>query len=329
MMENIISGQIMNKRSAKKAIFAPGMGVMGYFRQQGFALIECLKNIVRAPFASLLTLAVIAFAAALPLMLWLFFANVQNASQHWQGTQMSIYLKKAVAEQDAQRLVTQLKQNSAIAHVEYIPPEQGIKDFEKQTGLTNVLDALPENPLPAVIVAYPAAAVTTAPAKAEALAGALKSNPEVDFVQLDREWVQRVSAFVTLGKQAAFGLAVLLGGGVLLIIVNAIRMTTQAVRDKIQAIKLLGGSNRFIRRPFLYMGLFYSMAGSALAVLLVNYLLAASAAPLQQLASLYQARLTLIGISDALFYQIVLASAAVGYIGAWLSLFWSLRKTQI
>lgn len=303
------------------------LGFIGYLRHHAFALGQGLKNMVATPFASLLTLAVIAFAIALPLLLWGVLANIQSLARSWESTQVSVFLKKETTYDDTQRLLKQLQQHPLLARVEYIPAAQGIKDFERQTGLSNVLSALQTNPLPDVMTLYPVATLQT-PQEVAALITEVKAYPSVESVHLDMAWVQRLHTFSLIGQRLVYGLALLLGIGVLLIIINAIRSTSQTTLDKIQVIKLIGGSNRFIRRPFLYMGLLYSVVACGLAIAVVNYCLLWLNEPIQQIAQLYQVAVVVQGLPQNIVSSVLLISAALGYLGAWLSLAGQLRKAE-
>ncbi len=302
----------------QQAFYPTQQSFMSYFRHHGFALMQALKNIFATPFASLLTLTVIAFSVTLPLLLWVVLTNIQSWAQAWESTQITVFLQKNSAANTGQQLLQELQHDPRIARVVLISAEQGLKEFTQKMGLQQeVLSALPNNPLPDVLTIYPAGQT---PEQITALVSALKTYPNVATVQLDMAWVQRLNAFTVFGQQIVAGLMVLLGMGVLLIIMNAIRATSQTAQVKIQVIRLIGGSNRFIRRPFLYTGLFYSLLGCALAILIVNYCISLLNLLLQPIADSYSIQITLQGLSAQLIYLTLLITAGLGYIGAWLSL---------
>lgn len=303
------------------------LGFVGYLRHHGFALKQCFRQILATPISSVLTFLVIGFAIALPLLLWTVLTNIQSVTKLWESTQVSLYLKKGTSKEEAQRLFNQLQQHSQIAHATFISAEQGIKEFEQQTGLQNVLAALSGNPLPDVITVYPIAALQT-PEELSALTTELKKYSQIETVQVDMAWVQRLHTLTQIAQQIVYGLAIMLAIGVLLIIINAIHFISLNASDIIRAIKLVGGSNRFIRRPYLYMGLLYSVIGAVLAIFAVDYLLTLLNVPLQQIANLYQINLSLQRIPDEAIWQVVLISAALGYIGAWVSVTYQLHSTQ-
>lgn len=316
-----------NNMRRKKHFHVSRPGFAGYLRHHGFAVVQALKSIVTAPLVSLLTLAVIAFAMALPLLLWSVLENFQSLTHSWESTQISVFLKKDIPANETQRLLQQLQQHPQIARIEYIPASQGIKDFELKTGISNVLVALQDNPLPDVITLYPVDALQT-PAQIAALTAELKTEPVIESVQFDMAWVERLHAFSMAGQKIVYGLAIILGIGVLLIIINTIRSISQTAQVKIQVVKLIGGSNRFIRRPFLYMGLFYSVVGSGLAMAAVNYSLKLLDALMLPIADLYHTHIVLQGLPPEIIYKVLLISAVSGYAGAWLSLANQLRKAE-
>lgn len=311
----------------KKEFTVPGLTFMGYLRHHGFAVTESLKKIAAAPFATLLTLAVITFAIALPLFLWVVFNNIQAVTHSWESTQISIFLKKDTPEQNIQQLLAELRQHQQLAKVEFIPAARGLQEFEQRTGIKNVLAALQSNPLPDVITLYPTAEAQT-PAAITALTEELKRRFEIETVQLDMDWVQHLYTLIKLVQQLVYALAIILGAGVLLIIINTIRTCSQAERSKIQVIKLIGGTHRFIRRPFLYMGLFYSLIGCGLAIAAVDYCLDLLNAPVQQIAKMYHIPMVLQGLSMPVMAAIIMGCALLGYGGAWLSLVYQLRQAD-
>lgn len=319
----------INKSFSKKNIYAARVGVGGYISHHGQALVLSLKNICCTPFASLLTFSVIAFAIALPLLLWMLLVNTQTLIQGWQSTQMVVYFKKDARETEIQQVLHELQQNRLIKRAEFISAAQGLADFERHTGLTNIIAALQKNPLPDVIEIYPSQALLAEPEKVQLLVSELKSLPAIESIQLDMEWVQKMHAITLLAEQLVLMLAVLLGAGVLLIIVNTIRLTSYTARDEIRVIKLIGGSKAFICRPYVYMGLFYGLGGGALAIFAVNFALNTFTVAIQQLVALFHGNFVLQGFSDVLIARILVICALLGYCGAWLSVRSLLRNTEI
>jgi cell division transport system permease protein len=196
-----------------------------------------------------------------------------------------------------------------------ISPEQGLKELQEQAGIANPLSDLSGNPLPWAIVVLPATTLKT-PAELTALGNNLKMNPEVDTVQLDVLWAQRLFALVTLAHRFVYALSIFLGLGVLLIVNNCIRSATQHNKKEIDVIKLIGGTNAFIRRPFLYTGMIYGLLGGIIAWQSVDLLLIWMKTPSSQLAQLYHSQFQLAEINLRETLSLLGLSIVLGFTGA-------------
>jgi len=199
-----------------------------------------------------MTAAVIGIALALPAGLHVLLQNVQQLSTGWEGTaQMSLFIKQDVSEKRIQKLAKKLRGWDGVAEVRYISREQALEEFRKLSGFGDALNSLNENPLPAVLVVRPTSE-TAEPAQMEFLLGKVRELKPVDLAQLDMEWVRRLSGIIELGKRGVLLLGSLLSLAILLVIGNTIRLTILSRRDEIVVTKLIGATNAFIRRPFLY-----------------------------------------------------------------------------
>lgn len=313
-----------SKQSSRKKT-----SLKNYLLQHRLALQASLKRLWDAPLASFFTMAVIGIALALPASLYVFLQNIQSVSRGLDdGIQVSLFLETGISDQQANELLQQIRQDKDVASVKYISPAQGLADFQKQSGFGDVFAQLHNNPLPGVIVVHPVVLVQK-PMVIQALVQRLQALPQVDIAQLDMSWVKRLYAFVTLGQHAVLVLSVLLGLAVLLIIGNTIRLNVQNHRAEIEVIKLLGASNGFICRPYLYIGILYGVVGAALAYLLITILVGMLTSPTENLASLYQIHFSLQGLTLLATSILLLFGGCLGLLGSWLAVAWQTRNQMM
>lgn len=281
--------------------------------------LNSLGRLYRAPLASLMTAAVLGIALALPAGLYLLTANLQQLSARWDGgASLSLFLKHSVSDQQARTLQTQLLGWSDIEHIDLISPQQALEEFRELSGFGDALDALDSNPLPAVLAVKPAAEATDS-ASIRQLLERLRDLPAVDLAQLDLQWVKRFNAIVDIVQRSIWVMAALLGLAVLLITGNTIRLEIQGRREEIEVTKLIGATNAFIRRPFLYSGLWYGTIGAILATLLVELAFLQLATPVGQLAGLYQSGFSLQTLDFSEILVLLLTGSLLGLLGAWLA----------
>ncbi|HTC15796.1 MAG TPA: permease-like cell division protein FtsX [Steroidobacteraceae bacterium] len=291
------------------------------------ALLASLGRLVRTPLATLLTLLVIALALALPSALRLLVTNAQAATGNFAGAvDLSVFLKGDVSLAKAQQLAQAAQQRPDIAQVTLISAEQGLADFRTYSGFGEALAALKENPLPHVLHVRPRGG--NSGANLEALRRYFAAWPEVDVVQVDTEWVQRFNAILELLRRVLLIAAAVLGFGVLAVIGNTIRLEIQARRAEIEVTKLVGGSNAFVRRPFLYTGVLYGLGGALLAWGIIAAGVLLLAAPVATLAHLYGSRYQLQGPSLQDVGVLLAAGLVLGWLGAWLSAARHLRSIE-
>jgi cell division transport system permease protein len=283
------------------------------------ALFGSLGRLARGPLATLLTLLVIALALALPAALRLFVVNTQAATGNFANTvDVSVYLKTDVPLAKAQQLAQSAQQRPDVAAVTLIPADKGLADFKSYSGFGDALAALQDNPLPHVLHVRPTAPASTA-VGLESLRHYFAAWPEVDLVQVDSDWVKRLNAILEVLRRLLLVAAVLLGVGVLAVIGNTIRLEIQGRRAEIEVTKLVGGSNAFVRRPFLYTGMLYGLGGALLAWGLIAAAVALLDGPVAQLARLYGSRYLLQGLSPADVGVLLSAGWLLGLVGAWIS----------
>jgi cell division transport system permease protein len=283
------------------------------------ASLASLGRLTRDPFASLLTIAVIGIALALPATLFIVLQNTQNLTHSWKNnsTQISVYLKTNISKTRTQDLLHQLRTNPEIANVAYISPQRGLQEFSQILGNQKVIDILHKNPLPGVILVSPILSMHSSLAINQ-LVDTLKNLPEVDNAELDLQWLQRLNNIIYVAKQSVLALAFLLGIGVLLIIANTIRLATQNERKEIYILQLVGATNSFIRRPFLYAGIWYGLCGGLIAWIVISVILWWLKAPVAKLASSYNSDFYLQTLSAKATINLLMSGIFLGLIGAWL-----------
>ena len=293
-------------------------------------LVASLGRICRAPFGSLLTMGVIGIALALPAALGLVVDNARLASGGWQDAlDLSIYLKPGVPERDGAQLADRIATRADVGSARFVDPATGLAEFRRWSGLGGALDALKDNPLPGMIVVRPRApALGPDPAAVERLAGELKALPGVDQVQLDTDWVRRFSAILEALRRSVQLVAGLLGLAVLMIVGNTVRLDIDARRAEIEVVKLVGGSDGFVRRPFLYGGVWYGLGGGLLGWLLVEGLVAALAGPVGRIAAAYGSGFVLHGLGLRASLGLLATGTALGWTGAFLSATHHLRRIE-
>jgi len=283
------------------------------------ALVGSLGRLARSPLATFLTLLVIALALALPTALRLLVVNAQAATGNFANAiDVSVYLKTDVPLAKAQQLAQAARQRSDVAAVTLIPADKGLEDFRTYSGFGDALTALKENPLPHVLHVQPRAEHSSS-AALEALRRYFRAWPEVDLVQVDSQWVMRFNAILAVLRRLLLIAAAALGVGVLAVIGNTVRLEIAGRRAEIEVTKLVGGSNAFVRRPFLYTGVLYGLGGALLAWGLIAAAVAALGEPVATVARLYGSRYLLRGPSVQDIGILLGAGAVLGWLGAWIS----------
>lgn len=288
------------------------------------SLADSLGRLIKQPFGSFFTCLVMAVALSLPMGLALLLDNLERLGGSWQrAAQMSLYMKMDVDNQAGQKLREQIQHMDAVADVEWISREQALEEFQQMSGLGQVLRELPDNPLPGVILVTPKEIDRDA---LEALRGELAKLPGVEQAKLDLVWVERLSAILELGHRFVFGLSLLLVMALLLVIGNTIRLHIENRRTEIEVTKLVGGTDGYVRRPFLYMGALYGFGAGIIAWLLLAFGLDWLNDAVVRLSGLYGSDFGLGGIPLLDGLSLVLGAVLLGYIGAWLAVARHLRE---
>jgi len=285
------------------------------------AVLFSLGQISRAPFTTLMIFIVMGIALALPAGLFVVLKNASLLNQSWQGqSPIVLYLKLPAIDSESLALLNQIQARPEVEKVDYVSPEQGLADFEKQSGFTDTMGALRQNPLPAVLVVTPKVSYQS-PAAVETLLNSLKTLPQVDSAKLDLGWVQRLDGLLKLAVTLAYGLTALLACGVVLITGSTIHLALQSHQNEIGVYQLLGATDGFIRRPFLYRGALYGLAGGIVAWLITMALLIWLTKPTAEVAKLYSSAFSLQGLGIGGSFALLLLGATLGWIGAGIAVY--------
>ena len=295
------------------------MNVQAYFARHAQTLVGSLGRIASQPFASLMTMGVVAVALALPLFLNLFLTNVRTATEYWNDAfDLSVYMDKKAGAGRAAALAKQLRLRGDVAAVRVITADQALAEFRSESGFGTALDALSDNPLPDTLVVTPTLGAST-PQGTEALKTAIGAMSLVQTVQIDTEWIKRLHAMLDILRRVVALTAALLGAGVILIVGNTIRLDILNRRTEIEVMKLVGASDGFARRPFLYSGAWYGLGGGVIALVLVGVAAALLSKPVDALARLYGSQFHLQGVGFATSLEVLVFAVTLAWFGSWLA----------
>lgn len=300
------------------------LGTRLYAHRQ--AASDSLRRLLAQPLSSLMTASVMGIALLLPALL---LVAIHNLSQLGGGlrevAQMTAYLQEGVSEAGALELQQHWQEDSRIAAISYISPAQAASEFASFSGFGDVLATLPDNPLPGALLIQPEH--TDGPVLQQ-LQAELEAEPDIELVQLDLLWVQRLDTLLVLAQRVTLALLAVLSLAVLFTVGNTIRLAIANRSAEIRVMKLVGGTDSFVARPFLYTGLWFGLAGGALAWLLLSLLLWSLRAPLDQLLALYQSDFLLQLPTPGLIALLLGSSASLGWLGARLSVHQHLRQIE-
>jgi len=297
-----------------------------FARHTGIA-VASLGRLFRHPFSSFMIILVIAVTLALPAAINLVIKNARSISGSWDNAlDFSVFLKQDLAEDEARALTSLIEQRADVDSVLFISASQALDDFKVQSGFGAALDQLPDNPLPHTLIVRPSPGNTGA--SMILLQEELGNLPEAEHVQIDTEWVQRFHAILDIVRQAIAIGAALLGIAIIVIIGNTVRLDIENRRNEIEVTKLIGASNAFVRRPFLWTGFWYGLLGGLMALALVYYGLFLLQGPVSRLAGLYQSNLSIAAMSFLEAVAIIGVGVFLGLFGSWFTAARHMRRIE-
>ncbi len=299
-----------------------------YLHIHAHALFSSLGRLVRNPFTLTMTVVVMAIAISLASGFYLIVANLQQLTGNIESTnQISLFLKPNVSANAGEKLADKLRKRNQLEHVVLISKEQALAEFKTYSGFGDALNVLEQNPLPAVIQVLPKNTLDDIQA-IENLVEEFSQLKQVDFAQLDMQWVKRLQSIMQIMQRGVFLLSLLLGFAVLFVTGNTIRLELQSRRDEVLVAKLVGSTHSFIQRPFLYTGFWLGLFAGLLAWVLVMLMIVLLQSPIEQLSILYDSTFNVLylGFIDTLLLLCI--SAFLGVLGAWVVLCYQLKQIK-
>ncbi|MCB1616484.1 MAG: permease-like cell division protein FtsX [Pseudomonadales bacterium] len=286
-----------------------------------------LRDLLASPLQSIMIGLVIAIALSLPGALLIVIDNVQALGERWNGgAGITVFLEQNVSPSVVAGLNDQLAAREGMKHIEYISPEQALEEFGQASGFADVLSLLDENPLPGVFLLQPDPSFPGS--GLPALLESLRDMEGIAWVQMDLEWVQKLDSIMSLAQRITSILSLVLVLGIVLSVGNTISLAIESRRDEIVVSKLVGATDAFVRRPFLYTGVWYGLAGGIIAVGLLFVMTGMLDGPVSRLSALYQSDFELSGLDLQSAALMLLASLFLGYGGAWLAVSRHLHDIQ-
>jgi cell division transport system permease protein len=288
-----------------------------WFANHRVVAASSLGGLLEGWLSSLMTWLVIGVALALPTLLYLLLANIGDVSADWEGKpRLSVYLVPTVSFEGGRSFASDLAGLSEVESASYISQADALEEFKQLSGFGEVLNSLDANPLPAVVEVVPN---VRQPAELKLLVSKVEDMEAVEAVSLDLAWIERLFAILALGERFVAALAFFLALGVLLSIGNTIRLSIENRRAEIEVVKLVGGTDSFVRRPFLYLGFWYGVGGAFIAWIMVEVSLILLSGPVDRLVRSYDDEFALIGLDATASLMLFGAGATLGILGATLA----------
>lgn len=283
----------------------------------GHALFSSLGRLLRTPMPSAMTVLVLAFTIAMAGSFYLFIENIQQITGSLESSkQISLFLKSQVGDAQALKLAVKVKGFANVQSVKYISPDTAMQEFKQYSGFGDALNALDKNPLPGVIQIMPNMEDPDQHDLAQLL-GQLRELSEVDFAQMDMQWLERLQAILDIAKNAVTIVSLLLALSVILITGNTIRLELQNRKDEVIVSKLVGATHAFIRRPFLYSGFWYGLSAGVVAYCIITVLQLILAPSVEHLSGLYNSVFSMRYFSFVEVLLFLLSASLLGILGAW------------
>lgn len=302
--------------------------VQAYLHIHAHAIFSSLGRLFRSPFTTLMTIVVMAIAISLAAGFYLLIANMQQLTDKIESSQqISLFLKSSVSDEAGKQLAKQIRKNTLLNDVAVISKNQALKEFKKYSGFGDALNVLDKNPLPVVIKVSPKDALNDI-RSIENLITEFNQLPQVDFTQMDMQWIERLQSIMQFIQRGAALLSILLGIAVLFITGNTIRLELQNRRDEVQIAKLVGATHSFIQRPFLYTGFWLGFLSGIVAWLLLTIMILVLQSPVERLSILYNSdfKILYLNISESVLLLVI--ASFLGILGAWGVLHYQLQQIK-
>mgnify|MGYP001770685917 FL=1 len=308
-----------HQRGARQGRSAPASPVKQYLAHQRRVARDSARRLWQAPVATAMTWSVMGVALSLPVALLLLLGSLQGVSSGWESSaRITAYIEMGVPLEKANELVLTVNGYGRVASVELIERGQALAEFRESSGLGDVLDFLEGNPLPHTLLITPEEGARTAQG-VQSLATFIEGMEDIERVQVDLGWLQRLNAMTDILTRASWALALLLAAAVVLVIGNTVRLAIENRRDEILVAKLVGGTDAFVRRPFLYTGAWFGLGGGVVAWLLIQVTFWWLSGPIERLAGLYNSEFSLNGPGLEGALALIVVAMLLGWLGAWVA----------
>ena len=284
-----------------------------------YVLRSVLQELLQRKFATALTVLVIAVSLTIPTVSYLLWKNIHQATTQFSPeSELTLYLHKNLSDEDANLVVEKIRQQEGVASLNYISRQESLKEFRTWSGFGEELDILDDNPLPAVVMIKPSAEFQ-ASQKRDELRTNLNKIKGVQEVRMDNDWLEKLTALSWLVAHVALFCAILMAVAVFLVIGNSIRADVYSSQARIEVMKLLGATDQFILRPFVYTGIIYALLGGLLACLLSALLIGYFSSAVKYVTDIFAVQFELNGLGFGEFLFLLVCCVIMGDIGAWLS----------
>ena len=299
-----------------------------YRNLHAHALFSSLGRLVASRFSSAMTIIVLAIAISLASGFYILVANLQQLAGNLEASnQISLFLKEELSEGRVESFVNSIRKNPDIQDVNVITREQALAEFQSYSGFGEAVKALEKNPLPIVIQVWPKKSLENEQAL-EVLLDDFKRSAEVDFAQMDMQWVKRLKSIMEVARRGVTLLSLLLGAGVLFITANTIRLELHNRRDEVVIAKLVGATNGFIHRPFLYSGFWIGFFSGVSAWFIVTTIMLILKQPVENLSKLYDGAFHVVFLGFTETLALLFISSVLGVVGSWIVLHFQLRQLK-
>ncbi|KAA1195648.1 permease-like cell division protein FtsX [Photorhabdus heterorhabditis] len=308
------------RKVAGKVTRSKSKTLLGGWREQWrYAWMNALTDMLRQPLATLLTIMVIAISLTLPSVCYIVWKNVSQAAEKWYPTpQLTVYLDKSLDDNSVQKLISELKALDGVDNVNYLSRQEAMTEFRTWSGFGSALDMLEENPLPAVAIITPKIDFQSSQTLTT-LRDSVSQVKGIEEVRMDDSWFARLAALTGLVGQIATVIGILMVVALFLVIGNSVRLSIFSHRDTINVMKLIGATDGFILRPFLNGGALLGGLGAILSLILSALLVWKLSDVVTQVASVFGTTFNLYGLSWDESLLLVLISAMIGWVAAWLA----------
>lgn len=298
-----------------------------YFDLHAHAFFSSLGRLVRAPFTSLMTITVLAIAIALAASFYLLVSNLEQLTGKLDdGNHISLFLKENIADSQGKVLAEKIKKMPGVDNVKVITKDQALAEFKEYSGFGDALNALEKNPLPTVIQVLPKTGWQNE--QLDKLLNLLQARAEVDFAQLDMQWIKKLQSIMELASRAVTLVSIVLGCGVLFIAGNTIRLELHNRRDEVVIAKLVGATQSFIQRPFLYIGFWLGFFSGIAAWMIVTIMMFFIQQPINRLSELYDGVFQILYLGFFETLSLIMIASLLGILGSWIVLCYQLQQLK-